>query len=241
MSNVFKLKKNRIFDEVPEKEVSSLLLEAKALGIPLFGRTEDGTLIEFQIQSIKGILFLLGGTFSSEKNQKNDAAVTFSFVLENNKYLFKAIMEFKNKKMANVYFQTGLYSFQRRIGKRVAVPPDFFSIVRLTQVNNKVMRNFGKIIDVSPGGIGLWFPSDRLKLKDGDTINIVLNIRGRPPEEFQMRVVHKHVLAVNKANDASSEIKIGADFASIQKESLHKKNSLVMDIYRDIFSSLLKF
>jgi hypothetical protein len=241
MGAVLNLKDNSIFQEIPAGEVEEVYGQIQLRELHIRGVSEDGNQLDFFPDSNQNGYFTLQGSFRSEKKIHSETEFTCHFILEDNKYLFKVIFEKHGVDTGVLHLQTNIYKLKRRLVKRLLVPVDYYALIRLTHVNRKMIRTFGKLANVSPGGMGIILPSDELQIKVGDFLKVVINIKLRPTESVELKVVHKRVhKRVQADGSVIEEVALGALFYPEDEEATKKAtNEIVMGIYRDIFGSLL--
>ncbi len=241
MSAALNLKSNNIFEAVPEGEMEALYSDIYQNASVLVGRCEDGSVIVFR-PGVKIASFIrINGSYRSSSKAKDPIEATFSFVLNETKYLFKAALHKKGRRQGELNLLTMMFRIQRRSVKRLKVPSDYYAVVRLSHQNSRLIRSFGKLMDISPRGLGIILPNPETKVKVGDLLRVVLTISQRPPETIELRVVH--LRAPNKMEDNSNEKGDGQFFGAVclPENSItvfKRMNAIVMDVYRDIFGSL---
>lgn len=235
------IKVNTIFEEIPDHEVPGIFSQIYKRSISMVGRCENGVGLVFHPKGPQDNFLLIEGVYRSLPSIITETTASFSFVLNDNKYLFKARLVPKNSREGGLLLLTSLFRIQRRSVKRLKIPIDFYAILRLTHINSRMVKNFAKLADISPKGLGLLIPSETSKIKVGDCINVVLSLRQRPPEHIELKVIHRQVVAKESqaSLSASETVFLGCLFIPEKSPLVARKmNNIVMDIYRDLFGSL---
>lgn len=243
MSAALTLKTNRIFNEVPDAEVNSIFQRVIGEAVSLVGRSDSGSYVDFRLSGRIARDGSFVGQYHTDKKLTLEAEITFSFCINDNKYLFKAILEKRGLLQGILHPQTKLFCLQRRAEKRLKVPGELFSVVRISQINKVMVRGFGRIIDISPNGLGICLPSDKLKLDIKDRIKVVLNVRSGPSEMIELAVANKRIRRRPSKGITGplQEMVLGTMFIKGPSRRRGGVNyTLLMDLYRQVFESLLK-
>lgn len=249
MSAAQELKISTLFEEVPDQLVESIVNDIRSQQVELFASTSEGVLVRFKANDQRSGYLTMEGTYRCHEPLPSRSEMTFSFVHNDNKYLFKGLLFAYEERQAQVHFLTTIYRLQRRASRRIRVPLDFYGVIRVTHLNTAMVRTVGKLFDVSPGGMGIMLPADALDVAVGDLMKVVINVRQRPTENIELKVVRKHFLTENnfslhsvgpwnpKAREPEKgEIILGTVYyPEDSPQAKHQMNSIVLDIYRYIF------
>lgn len=245
MSAVLKLKPNSFFEDIPENQWATIYQQACVQSVVMAGRAADESPVFFRPNDIHHANEPFTGEMKGffRATFKNDLPIetTFSFVLGDVKYLFRGLLQKKDHRIGVLKLITGFYQIQRRALKRLKIPEDYYAVVRITHVKGKLVRAYGKLMDISPQGMGFLVPKNDQKIQVGDSILITLNLNRRPPELLEMRVLHFRRAKAKDGTlpDSSKAFFFGGLFLPEHSIAIAKKmNALVMDLYKDIFGKL---
>lgn len=241
MSAAPHLRQPNIFEPVEESELQALYARIYTESPLMVGRSTDGTIITFKPMVGSTDYLIINGAYRSVPVHWQSVNVTFSFTLNESKFLFKAVFRRKDHRQGVLNLLTTLYRIQRRSVKRLKIPTDYYAVVRLSYQNSRMIRSFGKLMDISPRGVGIFLPKDEQGIKVGDHLRLVLTISQRPPENIEIRVIHTHphVRVDEKAGEKSEGIFLGAICLPEHSLKVFKRmNAIVMDIYRDLFGAV---
>lgn len=240
MKKVPTFKSQQIFEEVPDQEVERLNKEIHEQSVAIFGRSRDDAGFIFRPHGRPRGFVVIGGGFRVLPKESNDSEGTFSFDLDENKYLFRAKLVKNSEQQGELHRLTPIYKMQRRAMYRLSIPSDFYAVVRITHINAKKVGAFAKLSDISGNGMGLWYSDEAGKIEVGDSLNVVLNIRQRPAENLELKVTHCRSVSggLLLGPDQPANIILGTRFATENSlDVLKKMNHIVMEIYRDLFGS----
>jgi hypothetical protein len=241
MTVAMRLKENSIFEVIPESELLVLFSQVYGNSISLIGRCGDGAVVVFRPKGPTESFELFNGSYRSNSTTKGPIEATFSFVLHDSKFLFKASLNRNLGRKGQLRLLTTIYRIQRRAVKRLNIPNDYYAVVRLSHQNHRLIRVFGKLSDISPRGIGVLLPKNDNKIQLGDQFKAVLTISQRPPENVELRLIHlRPALKHDETTGEKVEnIFFGAVFLPENSMSIFKRmNAVVTDIYRDVFGTL---
>jgi hypothetical protein len=228
---------SKLFDEISTDEAQQIWSKIILKSVLLIGKTVENSLIV--VKPIVGFFEhgkLAGNCRGSKKSIDNTIAV-FSAVVGDNKYMFKARLKMLEPRKIKIELSSLIYSIQRRADPRIKIPKDYFAIIKITHINNRLIREIGKLVDISSKGIAGLIPSNPrdLKIESNDIIKGVVTVRHRPPEPIEVRVIHRR----NADAEPSQGLIGGAVFGGVflpENSRTHKRmSSIVMDIYRDVF------
>ncbi|MEY4616957.1 MAG: hypothetical protein RJB66_1917 [Pseudomonadota bacterium] len=240
MKRVPGLNNHQVFEEVPDQEVHLLSQKIHSQSVPIFGRSANDSGFVFHPRgAAKGFVVFSGG-FRLLPKESPDAEGTFCFDFENKKYLFKAKLIKKSENQGELNLLTPLYRLQRRAAYRLPIPSDFYAVVRLTHVNSQKAGVFAKMADISERGLGLVVQANGLPINVGDRLNVVLNIRQRPPESLELMVAHCQTVEGSGGFGSAkhNQIMLGTHFnLESSQDTLKRVNHILMEIYRDLFGT----
>jgi hypothetical protein len=222
-----------MFQIVPNSESQKIIQTLLKGKISFVGRTESNTLILAKSTKIKHPDFKkFECQFKSNKELQANEVVTFSFVCFGKKYLFKATCLTKENKITIVSPTTELFYLQRRSSERLIIPDNYYAVFKITHINNRIVRLFLKINNISVGGCGLLLRSEEPNLVIGDLIKGTMYYNSRPPFDLEGQIQHKRIIEEENLKLQHLGIMfIPTDSLTILK----KMKVIVMDIYRDLF------
>jgi hypothetical protein len=242
MSAAEKLRTSDIFEVVPENEIKEVYEQIAARSLAMVGRCSDGAILVFKVTERCENYSCFRGMYRTNSSNRSELEGTFSFTLNDNKYLFRATLNAQDHRHGELNLNTMLYRIQRRSVKRLKIPDEYYAVVKLTHHNVRMLRIFGKLKDISPRGLGIVLPKEAIKLKVDDVVKVVLTISQRPPETIDLKVVHSREL--DKQDEKNREFDEGVFFgAKVLPENsigaFKRMNAIVNDIYRDLFGSII--
>lgn len=230
-----KVRAGDIFEALSESEIETILREAFAKSISIIGKCDDESVVIVKAKgeqsSAKQIYALLKSTSRIQVPQK----AVFSFVLGEIKYLFKAEFDIVQGKTVLITPTSEFYYIQRRDNERLNIPEDYYAVFKFTSLNNRPFRAFGKIKNISAGGLAVAYRNTEPKLQDNDSIKGILNLSCRPPEDVEIRIKH---VRPHKDGEVALQVFGAAFFPENGSHVKRRMTSVITDIYRDIFRTM---
>jgi hypothetical protein len=223
-----------MFQSVQSSEAQKVIQTLLNGRISFIGRTENKTLILGKTVKGKYADFKkFDCDFKSNKELQKNEIVTFSFVCFGKKYLFKATCLVNTQNKATITPTTELYSLQRRTIERLMIPDSYYAVFKVTHINNRMVKTFMKINNISLAGCGLLLRSEEPNLVAGDVIKGTMHFNSRPPFDIEGQIRHKRII-----EEADLKLQqFGVLLLPVDSPAIAKKMKvIVMDIYRDLFS-----
>jgi hypothetical protein len=229
------IRSDDMFQPLTAEEIDLAVRSAIAHSISLMGKSDDGVTIIVKARSTNSDYTAIGGLLKTSSRIANPQQAVFSFVVGENKYLFKAIFKLEPGKKVNLTLVSTFYCIQRRANERLRIPHEYYALFKFTHINGRPFRSFGKIKNISAGGAAVVFRNTNPKIVHGDTIRGVLTLSCRPPEDIELKI--KHVVD-EKEGEINVQIFGGAFAPEGSSLMIRRMTSVIADIYRDIFKSL---
>lgn len=230
-----KTRTDDIFQTLSNTEIDAALEFAITNGVTLIGKCDDESFVVVKPKPEGSNLREIFGLLKSSGRVKSPQEAIFSFVVGESKYLFKGVFSILHGKTVSVAPLSRFYCIQRRSNERLKIPEDYYALFKFTHINGRPFRSFGKIKNVSAGGVAVIFRNHEPQIFHGNTIRGVLTLNCRPPEDVELKI--KHV-----ATDTDGETKLqifgGAYLPEGSPLLVRRMNSVITDIYRDIFKSM---
>jgi hypothetical protein len=226
---------NDMFLALSNKEIEEALSYAFHHTLTLVGKCEDGTIIIVKLKSEGSSFSQIQGLLKSSARVKHPQEVIFSLIVDETKYLFNATFTLTHGKNVTITPLTRLYSIQRRSNDRLNIPDHFFALAKFSYMNNRPFRHFGKLKDISLGGMGIIFRGKEPKIKAGDLFRGTSTLTNHPPIDFEVIVKH-----VRTQKNEAVEMQIFGTAFYPEGSTLHVRRitSVVSDIYRDLFKTI---
>ncbi len=233
--DIMKIRNEDIFQSLSNTEIESALHFAISNSISFVGKLDDDTVVVVKPQQEGSSFTEVYGFLKSSSRIKHPQNAVFSFVANETKYLFKGTFKILHGKSISIGPVSRFYCIQRRSNERLKIPDDYYALFKFTHINTRPFRSFGKVKNISAGGIAICFRSDDPKFNGDETIRGVLTLSCRPPEDIEIKL--KHVIQ-DKEGDLKLQI-IGGSFLPENSALLVRRmTSVITDIYRDIFKKL---
>jgi hypothetical protein len=222
-----------MFHPVQKPEADNVIQKLLSGKISFIGRTDNKVLVLAKATKIKNQDFSkFNCELKSNKELQEKNNITFSFVCFGKKYLFNAICLFNKNNSAIITPTTDLFFLQRRKSERLIMPENYYAVLKIKYINNKISRTFVKISDISIGGCGVLLRSSEPNLTSGDLIKGAMHFSSRPPLDIEGQVRHKQT--IEEGNLKLQQF--GLLFLPSESVTMTKKMKvIVMDLYRDIF------
>ncbi len=229
-----KLRDGELFEALSNSEIEVALNLSIEHGILLIGKCDDESLVLIKPQRENSSLGQINGILKSSSRIKTPQNAIFSFVVDEKKYLFNSELIIYPNKTASIRPLSRIYTIQRRANDRLLIPEDFYALFKFTHINNRFTRSFGKVKDISQGGIAIVLRSDDPPIKAGDIIKGSLNLIGKPPEDLEFKIKHSR-----SALDGTTPLQIfgGAFHPEGTVLFIRRVTIIISDIYNDLFKS----
>lgn len=232
---ILKIRNEDIFQSLSNTEIESALQFAITNSLTLVGKLDDDTVVIVKPQQEGSSYSEVYGFLKSSSRIKHPQEAVFSFVINESKYLFKGTFKILHGKSISIGPLSRFYCIQRRNNERLKIPDDYYALFKFTHINSRPLRSFGKVKNISVGGIAVCIRSEEPKINGDETIRGVLNLSCRPPEDIEIKL--KHVIQ-DQEGDLKLQIFGGSFLPENSALLVRRMTSVITDIYRDIFKKL---
>jgi hypothetical protein len=175
-------------------------------------------------------------TAKMQKSSDLDAIfeeVTFNFNLNNNKYFFQGLIKPANLAALEVSIElsTEIHAVHRRAQERLIIPPDFYGVLKINNINSKPGKIFSRILNISSSGCSIEFKTEN-ELKAKDVILAELTFPTRLPIDIECEVVHRR-----ESRDTEGKVVLifGLRYLIKKPQEDIIMKDLMIDLFRDIF------
>lgn len=217
--------------QTEKEEIIFLLVHGK---ISIVGRTQSQNILLVKPLAGKNKSFKqIECTYKSNRPVEGSLNTTFSFVANTNKFLFSAICHIQSNDRLIFEPSTEIFMLHRRNSERLYLPEEYYALVKISYFNNKLVRLFAKINNISIGGCSLHYRSENPIFAPKDIIKGSLHFSSRPPIDFEGEIRHRKIITDNNIPIQSFGILfLPSDSLAVAK----RMRVVLMDIYRDLFS-----
>lgn len=230
-----KLRHEDIFQALSNKEITETLTYVFSHRLTLVGKCEDDTIIIVKVKDDGSSPEKILGLLKSSMRIKHPQNVTFSLVANNSKYLFNATFTITHGKTVIITPQTRLYTIQRRANERLNIPEEYYALLKFTHCNNKYFRQFGKLKNVSIGGMGIQLRGTDIMIKSGDILRGSISLANQPPVDFDIIVKHTR-------SETENGVLVQFFGTTFYPEGstlyVRRMTSIISELYRDLFKSI---
>ncbi len=230
-----KIRRDEIFQALSNTEIDSALEYAVANSVSMVGKCDDESMVMVKPKQEGSSLTEIFGLLKSSSRVKSPQQAIFSFVVGENKYLFKGTFTIIHGKTVSIGPISRFYCIQRRSNERLKIPEDYYAVFKFTHLNARPFRSFGKMKNVSAGGVAVIFRNHEPQIFSGDVIRGVLTLSCRPPEDVEIKVKH---IETDRDGDVPLQIFGGAFMPEGSHLLIRRMTSVITDIYRDIFKAI---
>lgn len=166
----------------------------------------------------------------ADTNFEGGVVVTIDFPEE--KYFFKTRM-LKTEKGFYLDVSQDIYKLQRRDNFRVALPAVYSAKVEIAAVSDESKVHSFSVVNLSGGGFAIEIgPTDNFNISQGDWIIGHMTMGGGFNKKFYAITRHSRPYG----SQGSGLIRVGFEFSGFTEADKREVVSLVMGIYREMFS-----
>jgi hypothetical protein len=186
------------FEPLKNFEVLQVLAHVYNAKAEIRGKISEGPAFPIKI-SHRGnsvLEFKAQHRFKGPLPEQSEAVL--SLVWEKRKLFFKAIVKFVDRENVDLTFTTEFYAVQRRILSRIYLPKDYECVFKVTHINERFVRYFGKVIDIHQSGAQIEFPFSTPLIKAGDLVKGTISLKNWAKEAFSLKITHNRVRPGNK-------------------------------------------
>ena len=236
MTAVPKYRNESIFQVLTKIETVATLKEIiKDEQISFVGQCDDSSMVILRPLPGSGVQKLMGEVRFITKIHFPQTAI-FSFTFKDNKYFFKATLESQSGNIIEILPSSYFYMIQRRENTRMRIPPEFYAMFKFTHLDGRPIKAFGKIANISAGGVGLELRGEDYQIQVGQTIKGVMTLSRRPPEDIEIKVCH---ISVGDDDEGRTIQRFGGQFLPVNSPlHLRKMKSILGELQREIFKDM---
>jgi hypothetical protein len=191
----------------------------------------ESLLYELQCQSISNTALFVKAPIELFKFFGERQLIT-QFSIGGEKYL--AQMKYSTSgESLSLSLEGDLFRLQRREDFRLKFPPSFKAKFEIKTHNSKSANFSTQILDMSAGGCRLIIKTDLNTFTKNDKAEGKLLLQDREPYELKLEIMH-----IMKDSIDEKQVQLGCKFFDQNAKEKNRLSTLVMDVYREIYSRM---
>lgn len=220
---------DKIRSAIERRRLFENALQEKSVFLCKFG--EDEELVQIAASAFQDDVLV--GRAEAPIALQNEQSALGNFAVGLDRYFFNGKVDIRGR-YVSIPATVEVFKLERRKTLRVSVPPGYALSANVTDINGKAVFQAVQVIDISAGGLRLFFPENPagVGLQGGSLLKGVLHLPSTRTLAFDG--VIRHVQAVPTGDPAGSHF--GLEFGQCQSHLAQRMTVLTFDIQRKLTS-----